>query len=69
MTATALKAHAELCDTIAESHPSLFRGRVFCSRCGKTRRVDPAECLHSGWPKCRCGGGTMPIDSPEEEKT
>lgn len=52
--------------TIADSHTSLQRGRVWCLRCGQSRQVDSAECLRSGWPLC-CGE-TMSIDSPEETK-
>ena len=54
-------ANRRLYDEIAASHPSLLRGKVWCS-CGKTRTVDPADCLRNGWPKC-CGG-TMSIDKP-----
>lgn len=57
--------HQALYDEIAKSHPSLLGGRVYC-RCGKTRNVDAARCLRSGWPKC-CGM-TMTIDNPEERK-
>jgi hypothetical protein len=49
-------------DQLAQSHPSLSRGRVWCRTCGATRPVDSAECLQHGWPKC-CGA-TMTIDSP-----
>lgn len=55
----------ELYDEIAASHPSLLRGRVYCPRCMKTRRVDAAECLRVGWPKCSCGAGTMSIEQPK----
>ena len=44
--------------------PQLQRGRVWCIECGATQRVDSAQCLRSGWPKC-CGY-TMTIDSPED---
>ena len=50
---------------MANSHPSLTRGQVWCKSCGATRRVDSAIALKSGWPKC-CGY-TMTIDSPEEQ--
>lgn len=50
-------------DEIARSHPSLLRGEVRCPKCSKTRTVDPAKCLQSGWPKCSCGGGVS-IDNP-----
>jgi len=39
---------------MAESHPDLVAGRVKCQTCGRTLRVDSAECLREGWPKC-CG--------------
>lgn len=45
-------------------HPKLARGQVWCHECGRTQRVNSAECLRSGWPEC-CGE-TMSIDSPEE---
>lgn len=41
-------------DTIAQSHSALIQGRVRCETCGSEARVDSAECLRSGWPKC-CG--------------
>jgi len=49
-----------------QKHPSLQRGRVWCSVCGSTRKVDSADALRNGWPKC-CGQ-TMTVDSPEERK-
>lgn len=49
---------------IVDQVPKLARGRVWCVTCGKTHKVDPAQCMRSGWPKC-CGA-TMTIDSPEE---
>lgn len=52
-------------DEIARSHPSLLGGKVRCTRCGKLRVVDPAQCLRSGWPKC-CRGETMTIDNPKD---
>lgn len=51
-------------DYIVAEVPQLERGRVWCHRCENTFRVNAAECLASGWPKC-CGE-TMSIDSPEE---
>lgn len=51
-------------DKIAASHPSLQRGQVWCRTCGREQRVDSAECLRYGWPKC-CGY-TMTIDRPEK---
>jgi hypothetical protein len=49
---------------LATVHPSLSRGQVWCTHCGRTQHVDGADCLRNGWPKC-CGY-TMTIDSPEE---
>lgn len=51
-------------EKLAASHPSLTRGRVWCRSCGHTQRVDSAQAMRTGWPKC-CGC-TMTIDSPEE---
>lgn len=48
---------------IAQSHPSLSRGKVWCRSCGAEQEVDPAGCLRSGWPEC-CGY-TMTIDHPD----
>ena len=44
--------------------PQLQRGRVWCTECGHSRRVDVAFAMRYEWPKC-CGA-TMTIDSPEE---
>lgn len=51
---------------MASSHPSLQRGQVWCTVCGKTEKVNSGQALQTGWPKC-CGY-TMTIDSPEERK-
>ena len=51
---------------IVDDVPQLRRGRVWCHSCSHTEKVDSAECLAHGWPKC-CGQ-TMSIDSPEERK-
>ena len=48
---------------LAECHPKLRRGQVWCRTCGATQKVDSAECLRSGWP--RCCGYTMTLDPPE----
>lgn len=53
-------------ETLANCHPKLRRGQVWCFTCGATREVDSGECFRSGWPLC-CGQ-TMSIDSPEERK-
>jgi hypothetical protein len=52
--------------TVANQVPQLARGLVWCTRCGRTEKVNAAECLRYGWPKCH--GETMTIDSPEESK-
>lgn len=51
---------------IANSHPSLARGKVWCRKCGNEKSVNPSNALRNGWPEC-CGQ-TMTIDSPEEQK-
>lgn len=51
---------------IADEIPQIKRGQVWCKECGRTLKVDGAECLRTGWPKC-CGY-TMTIDSPDEIK-
>ena len=53
-------------ENMANSHPKLSRGMVWCTECGRSERVDSARALRSGWPKC-CGC-TMTIDSPEERR-
>lgn len=65
LTAFVTKPNA-LYDEIAKSHPSLLRGRVWCTRCSTFRHVNTANALRRGWPKC-CGM-TMTIDSPAERK-
>ena len=50
---------------MAESHPSLKRGMVWCRTCRRSQQVDSAECLRSGWPTC-CHGHTMTIDHPDD---
>ena len=37
-----------------ESHPSLKRGLVKCSKCGRELKVSSSNCLANGWPEC-CG--------------
>lgn len=51
---------------LAQVHSSLSRGMVWCTSCGRSQRIDPANCLQNGWPKC-CGY-TMTIDSPSERR-
>ncbi len=55
---------AGLHKAIADDVPQIKRGQVWCTVCGRSQKVDGAECLRSGWPKCH--GYTMTIDSPEE---
>jgi hypothetical protein len=61
---SAIRKASSLHESLADSHPSLRRGQVWCRSCGATLKVDSAECLRSGWPKC-CGE-TMTIDEPAE---
>ena len=49
---------------IANSHPKLQRGIVWCTKCGRSKKTDSSKSLEHGWPKC-CGY-TMTIDSPAE---
>lgn len=49
---------------LANCHPSLTRGQVWCHQCGHTQMVNAYITLRVGWPK-HCGQ-TMSIDSPEE---
>jgi hypothetical protein len=53
-------------EKLANCHPSLQRGQVWCRSCGRTERVDSAHCLRHGWPKC-CGA-TMTIDAPKVQQ-
>ena len=50
-------------EKLADSHPSLRRGRVWCRHCRSTRHVDSASAMQHGWPTC-CGY-TMTIDHPD----
>jgi hypothetical protein len=54
----------DLHNKLAKSHPSLERGRVWCKTCLRSLKVDSADCLANGWPKC-CHGHTMTIDHPD----
>lgn len=33
-------------------NPALEAGRVECLKCKRTRTVDSAACLRTGWPTC-----------------
>lgn len=59
-----LSSPATLHEKLADSHPKLRRGEVWCRTCGRHAFVDSAYSMRFGWPKC-CGF-TMTIDSPEE---
>lgn len=48
---------------LANCHPSIARGKVWCRTCGREKQVDPAESMRTGWAKC-CGY-TMTIDHPD----
>lgn len=54
---------ADIHDSIAKAVPQIERGKVWCIACGRVQRVDGADALRHGWPKC-CGA-TMTIDSPQ----
>jgi hypothetical protein len=49
------------------SHPKLDRGKVWCTKCGRSQIVKAEYCLRYGWPLC-CGY-TMTVDSPEERRS
>ena len=53
-------------NTLANCHPKLSRGQVWCRYCKKTQKINSAIAFEKGWPKC-CGY-TMTIDSPEEQE-
>lgn len=48
---------------IVDEVPQLKRGMVWCKKCGRSEKVNSADCLASGWPLC-CGE-TMTIDHPD----
>ena len=48
--------------SIVNEDKKLRRGLVFCHKCGKKLKVDSAQCLAKGWPKC-CDS-TMSLDEP-----
>lgn len=50
-----VKRSTDLHETLAQSDPSLELGMVYCGKCRRAMKVDSAECLRKGWPKC-CGG-------------
>ena len=64
MTKITLSAGKPFYNAMAACHPKLLRGQVWCRTCGATLKVNPADCLKNGWPKC-CGA-TMTIDAPSE---
>jgi len=51
-------------ESLVASVPQLSRGVVWCRKCGRSERIDSADAMQYGWPKC-CSE-TMTIDSPEE---
>lgn len=57
---------SELHQQIAQSHPKLQRGQVWCRTCGSTQKVNVGQALQEGWPKCH--GYTMTLDSPKEQR-
>lgn len=61
-----LKKLVNIHETIAASDPALRRGDVWCKTCGRTEKVNSAECLRTGWPECH--GATMALGSPDDRK-
>ena len=57
---------SQLPERIVEDSPKMKRGIVWCAKCGKSTKIDSAQCLRTGWPIC-CSE-TMSLDSPEERK-
>ena len=51
-------------ESVVAGVDKLKRGMVWCKECGFSQRVNSADALRYGWPKC-CGY-TMTIDSPQE---
>lgn len=51
---------------MADSHPKLRSGLVYCERCKCVQKVNADEALRSGWPKC-CDE-TMTMDVHEEKE-
>lgn len=50
-----------------EYRAALARGRVWCLKCGRSRKVDTYACMRSGkWPK-HCGR-RMVMETPEEHR-
>ena len=52
-------------EEMANSHPKMRRGMVWCRTCGRAEKVNAAHCLKFDWP--RCCGYTMTIDAPDEQ--
>lgn len=55
--------------SLADAHPSIARGWLFCHKCGRFDQHDSrtfAGFFASGWP--RCCGETMSLDSPRERQ-
>ena len=53
-------------EKLAKEIPQLARGQVWCKTCKRTQRVNSADAMRHGWPKC-CSM-TMTIDSPAERR-
>lgn len=54
-------------DRLAASHPALERGMVQCQTCGASTKVNSAQCLRAGWPKC-CGYTMRLLGADEQPK-
>ena len=55
-----------LYEDMANSHPKLKRGMVWCLKCGNFEKVKSNEAMLRGWPMC-CGQ-TMSLESKQELK-
>jgi hypothetical protein len=51
---------SKMYDEMVEKSSAMKKGLVYCHICKKEQKVDSAECLRKGWPKC-CGS-TMSLD-------
>lgn len=55
---------SDIHETVSGLVPQIRRGMVWCRSCGASQRVNGANALRTGWPKC-CGY-MMTIDAPDE---
>lgn len=62
--ASTVRKTGSMYDDMVLGAPQLQRGMVWCKTCGRSQKVDAADCLRHGWPKCH--GYTMTLDAPNE---